>query len=142
MSDAIDWVALKAAASAQLAHAYAPYSRFHVAAAVLTREGRIYAGVNVENASYGLTVCAERNAIATAVGQGSRSLAAMVVVCSAQAPATPCGACRQVLCEFPPSFEIRCYGQGESELRTSSERLLPQAFGAGNLQPEDEAGNA
>lgn len=139
MSDGIDWTALKAAASAQLAHAYAPYSRFEVAAAVLTSDGRIHTGVNVENASYGLTVCAERNAIAAAIGHGARSLAAMVVVCSAPGPATPCGACRQVLCEFPPAFEIRCYGRGKPELRTTSAGLLPHAFDAASFAERDDS---
>jgi cytidine deaminase len=124
----IDWAALEAAARAELGNAHAPYSRFHVAAAALTADGRTFTGVNVENASFGLTVCAERNAIATAVGRGARRFIALVVVCSAETPASPCGACRQVLCEFPPDFEVRCFGQGTAELRTSSAGLLPHAF--------------
>ena len=128
MTKAVDWPALEVAARSQLPNAYAPYSRFHVAAAALTADGRTFTGVNVENASFGLTVCAERNAIAAAVGQGAREFIALVVVCSADMPASPCGACRQVLCEFPPDFEVRCFGQGSSELKTSSTGLLPHAF--------------
>jgi cytidine deaminase len=128
MTATVDWAALEATARAQLANAHAPYSHFHVAAAALTTDGRTFTGVNVENASFGLTVCAERNAIAAAVGQGARQFIALVVVCSGDAPASPCGACRQVLCEFPPDFEVRCFGQGSSELRTSSGALLPHAF--------------
>jgi cytidine deaminase len=129
MSRTIDWKALRAAADAVLGHAYAPYSGFSVAAALLAADGRVFCGVNVENASFGLTTCAERNAIAAAVAHGVRELRALVVVCSGAAPATPCGACRQVLCEFPPAFELRCYGRGPAELRSDSAALLPHAFG-------------
>ncbi len=130
---AIDWAALRARAEAGLAHAYAPYSGFRVSAALLTEDGRSFPGVNVENASYGLTVCAERNALAAAVAHGVRRVRALVVVCSGAAPPSPCGACRQVLCEFPPAFELRCYGAGGAELYLRSDQLLPHAFGTGNL---------
>jgi cytidine deaminase len=133
MTPVIDWTALRAAAVAKLAHAYAPYSRFCVAAALLSEDGRVFTGVNVENASFGLTVCAERNALATAVGHGVRHVLGMVVVCSGDTPASPCGACRQVLCEFPPAFELRCYGRGPDELKTTSDALLPHAFGPSDL---------
>ena len=135
MTPQVDWVGLRAAAESVLAHAHAPYSRFRVAAALLAEDGRVLTGVNVENASYGLTVCAERNAIASAVGQGVRRMLGMVVVCSSFAPATPCGACRQVLCEFPPAFELRCYGRGPDELHTRSDALLPHAFGPSSFDP-------
>ena len=127
---AIDWPALRAAAEAQLVHAYAPYSNFAVAAAVLAADGRVFTGVNVENASYGLTVCAERNAIAAAVGNGARALRALCVVCSGEAPPAPCGACRQVMAEFPPAFEVRCHGSTGRELVAQSDALLPLAFAA------------
>jgi cytidine deaminase len=129
----VDWTALRDAAQAQLAHAYAPYSGFRVAAAFLAADGRVFTGVNVENASYGLTVCAERNAIAAAVNQGVRELRALCVVCSGDLPPAPCGACRQVLAEFPPAFEVRCYGRGGQELITTSDALLPHAFGPGTI---------
>ena len=80
------------------AHAHAPYSKFQVGAAVLDERGRVHVGCNVENASYGLTVCAERNAVAAAVAAGARRIRAVAVV--AQPAVTPCGACRQVLAEL------------------------------------------
>jgi cytidine deaminase len=131
----VDWSALLSAARAQLQHAYAPYSHFRVAAALRSADGAVYTGVNVENASFGLTVCAERNAIAAAVAQGVRSFTAMVVVCTGPSAASPCGACRQVLCEFPPAFAIRCYGSDGDELATDSAELLPHAFGAQTFTP-------
>ncbi len=136
MSTTIDyWQAMRTAAQAALPNAHAPYSRFRVAAALLTADGGIVTGVNVENASYGLTLCAERNAVAAAVVQsGSRlRILGLVVVSSGTKPTPPCGACRQVLSEFPPSFEVRCYGADSSELCTTSEALLPYAFGTEHL---------
>jgi homotetrameric cytidine deaminase len=128
MSTPIDWPALLATARAALPNAHAPYSRYHVAASVLTADGRLFTGVNVENASYGLTLCAERNAVAAAVAAGARSLRALCVTCSGSEPPSPCGACRQVLAEFPPACEVRCYGSAGQELVTSSDALLPHAF--------------
>jgi cytidine deaminase len=128
MNQAPDWEALRAAAEAVAQRAYAPYSKFHVGAALLADDGRVFAGCNVENASYGLTVCAERNAVFTALASGAQRFVALALVSSAQSPVTPCGACRQVLCEFPPSFEIRCYGRDGSVFTTSSGALLPHAF--------------
>ncbi len=94
----VDTRALVAAARAVRAHAHAPYSKFAVGAAVLDERGGIHVGCNVENVSYGLTVCAERNAVAAAVAAGARRIRAVAVVAS---PAvTPCGACRQVLAEL------------------------------------------
>jgi cytidine deaminase len=80
--------------------AYCPYSRFRVGAAVLSADGRVFTGCNVENASYGLTVCAERVAIAAAVAAGVRRLVAVAVVAPGSEPTPPCGACRQVIAEF------------------------------------------
>jgi len=130
----IDWSALHERALLAAAAAYAPYSRFQVGAALLTEDGRIFSGCNVENASFGLTVCAERNAVFAAVAAGARRFAALVVVTSSPLPVTPCGACRQVLHEFPPSFAVRCYGQAGDELVTSCEELLPRAFVAGDIR--------
>lgn len=135
MTEEIDWALLRAAAEARLPHAYAPYSRFHVAAALLTLEGRTFTGVNVENASYGLTVCAERNALAAAIAEGARHMLALVVVSSGPEPTPPCGACRQVLFEFPPAFELRCYGANHGELISTTQALLPHAFGPGHFDP-------
>ena len=94
------------AASAARLLAYAPYSGFQVGAALVTKAGKIYTGCNVENVSLGLTICAERSAIATAITQGSKDFAAIAVVTAGKQPAIPCGACRQVLAEFNPSIKI------------------------------------
>jgi cytidine deaminase len=94
------------AASAARLLAYAPYSGFQVGAALATKEGEIYTGCNVENVSLGLTICAERSAIATAIAQGSKDFTAIAVVTGGKEPAIPCGACRQVLAEFNPSIKI------------------------------------
>jgi cytidine deaminase len=124
----IDWSVLQERARLVATAAYAPYSRFHVGAALLAEDGRIFCGCNVENASFGLTVCAERNAVFAAVASGAKRFSALVVVTSSALPVTPCGACRQVLYEFGPSFPVRCYGQAGDELITSCEELLPRAF--------------
>jgi cytidine deaminase len=93
-------------ASAARLLAYAPYSKFSVGAALVTKAGKIYTGCNVENVSLGLTICAERSAIATAIAQGSKDFVAIAVVTAGKKPAIPCGACRQVLAEFNPSMKV------------------------------------
>jgi cytidine deaminase len=109
-------------------HAYAPASRFRVGAAVLADDGRIFSGCNVENASYGLTICAERAAVFTAVANGVRAIRAVAVVTDLVDPARPCGACRQVLAEFGPLMQVVLLGSAGSQLVTSLERLLPDPF--------------
>jgi cytidine deaminase len=109
-------------------HAYAPASRFRVGAAVLADDGRMFAGCNVENASYGLTICAERAAVCAAVAGGVRALRAVVVVTDQIDPARPCGACRQVLAEFGPAMLVALFGAGNTEVLTSLDRLLPDPF--------------
>jgi len=120
---------LVAAARAVRKRAYAPYSNFHVGAAVLDGQGRIHVGCNVENASFGLTICAERNAMAAAVSAGARRLRAVAVVTATRPPGTPCGACRQVLAEFGdddlPVLLASAAGPADE---TSLGALLPRAF--------------
>lgn len=117
------------------ANAYAPYSGFHVGAALLAGE-EIFAAVNVENASYPVSVCAERNAIAMAVAAGAASsVRAVAVVSDAETPTPPCGACRQVLFEFGgPGMAVVAESAGASARRLwSLEDLLPDAFGPSDL---------
>ena len=134
------FAALRAAAEAVLAHAHAPYSGLHVAAAIADRSGRVFTGVNVENASYGLTVCAERNALASAVGAGARSFTGLVVVSSAAHAITPCGACRQVLLELAADVPVHCYGRNGSKLATTVRELLPHAFVASDVEKKQITG--
>ena len=115
------------AAEAARANAHAPYSEFSVGAAVLDKDGAIHVGCNVENASFGLSVCAERNAVAAAVAAGGRGLAALVVITPARPPASPCGACRQVLAEFGDFPVLLANPDGERRMTTVAE-LLPDAF--------------
>lgn len=128
MSRNIDWPALIAAAQHALTLAYAPYSHFRVGAALLTESGRVIPGCNVENASYGLTICAERNAVFAAVAQGESRFHALCIATESETPVAPCGACRQVLHEFQPVFEVRSYGTGPQALRQTTATLLPHAF--------------
>ncbi len=114
-------------ARAVMANAYAPYSKFHVGAAIEAEDGSIHVGCNVENASYGLTICAERMAVGAAVAAGRRKLARLAVATAVEPPATPCGACRQVLAEFGLDLEIIAVGPS-SERRWRLRELLPEAF--------------
>jgi len=124
---------LRAASVAAANKAYCPYSHFPVGAAVLTAAGEIFSGCNVENASFGLTICAERNAIFQAVAGGSQQIAAVVIYTPTSSPTAPCGACRQVINEFGPNAEIYCFCKGEKVLRISMPELLKHAFGPHNL---------
>src|SRR4051812_28576893 len=128
-SSEIPWEKLFAAAFAAREKAYAPYSRFLVGAAGLYADGSIVPGCNVENASYGLSICAERNAVGRAQVEGKQGLLAMAVVADSREPCPPCGMCRQVLAEFAPATApVRCRNlQGEERAYTVGE-LLPHMF--------------
>jgi cytidine deaminase len=119
--------ALVRAAQAARRHAHAPYSGYLVGAAVETDDGAVYAGCNVENASYGLTICAERAAVCAAVAAGARRIRRAVVVTDSDPPGAPCGACRQVLAEFGLDMEVSAVGP-ERTARWTLRELLPDAF--------------
>lgn len=125
--------ALIEAAKAVSERAYCPYSKFPVGAAILSDDGDIIAGCNVENASYGLTICAERNATFAAVARGKRRIVAVAVYTPTETPTAPCGACRQVLNEFGPEAEVFSACRGTEVLHTTVAQLLPDAFGPHNL---------
>jgi cytidine deaminase len=118
---------LVAAAREVREHAHAPYSGFRVGAAVLAASGRVYVGCNVENASFGATVCAERNAIGAAVAAGEREISAVAVFTEADTPTMPCGLCRQVILEFGPRARVVAATPG-AERRTTMAELLPEPF--------------
>jgi cytidine deaminase len=128
-----DREALVAAADEARERAYAPYSGFQVGAALLTDDGSKFTGANVENASYGLSMCAERTAVFHAVAQGVRRLQAVAVVASNDEPTWPCGACRQVLYEFGPDLTVISEGKGGRREERRLGELLPEAFGANDL---------
>jgi cytidine deaminase len=131
---------MRKAAEAAMKNAYCRYSKFRVGAAVWSGEGEIFAGCNVENASYGLTMCAERNAIFQAVANGARKIVAIVIVTPTKTPAPPCGACRQVINEFGPDAEVFLFGKGKAGTKFKMSKLLPRAFGPKNLGNESEDG--
>ena len=131
----IDWPALVAAAAEARGRAHAPYSRYLVGAALMTRSGRVFAGCNVENASYGLCLCAERSAVAAMVAAGERDPIGLVVVTNGPKAGSPCGMCRQVLAEFAEDLPIvlTVAGDPAAKRETSLAALLPDAFRAGDL---------
>jgi cytidine deaminase len=122
------WRDLIAAARLASANAYAPYSRFAVGAAVRTVDGRTFSGCNVENASFGLAVCAERTAIFNAVAGGAREIVALALYTPTATLARPCGACRQVLLELGRAAEVLCVCDGSERALTTASALLPDAF--------------
>ena len=126
MDDAA-WEELRQVAEAARENAYAPYSDFRVGAALMTESGAVYSGCNVENASYGATICAERAALAAAVAAGERTPRALVIVTGALRPTPPCGICRQVLAELAPSLVIRSHA-GSATADFDLAELLPNAF--------------
>lgn len=134
----IHWEDLRSRAATVRKNAHAPYSKFHVGAALLAQDGRVFEGANVENASYGLCLCAERVAIAAAVMKGQTRFRACVVATEGPRPAAPCGACRQVMVEFPPGFEVRCItATSDERIETDVAALQPHAFDGGFLASDD-----
>ncbi len=126
---------LIAKAEAAWKNAYAPYSKFQVGAALLTSQGKIYTGCNVENASYGLTICAERNVIAAAIaeeGADNLQIKAIAVANNRQVPCSPCGACRQVILEFGTDINIIFLSSQDYQTKTIRQ-LLPQQFSGSDI---------
>jgi cytidine deaminase len=107
--------------------AYAPYSRFSVGAALRTASGRVFCGCNVENLSFGLTICAERAAVFAAVAAGETKFEAIAVVADSIQPVTPCGACRQVLAEFAPELKVCSANLQDERYEATIGELLPRA---------------
>lgn len=132
----LDAVALLEAARAAREQSYAPYSRFRVGAAILTSDGTVIPGCNVENVSYGLTVCAERVAVTNAVARGYRDFVAIAIAAGTPTATPPCGMCRQVLFEFAPELTIvlpPAEGSGDAPEQTSLRAFLPRGFGPADL---------
>ena len=128
MANQADWSELLDAARAAARYAYAPYSRLCVGAALETASGRVYTGCNIENASYGLSVCAERAALFTAVAAGESAFTRLAVFTPERAALTPCGACRQVLAEFGLTLHIASAGRDGLVREFNLAALLPEAF--------------
>ena len=122
------WRSLRTRAEAALEHAYAPYSRFRVGAALLASNGIVVEGCNVENASYPAGSCAERVAVGAAVARGLRQFDALVIVTEADVPTPPCGICRQMLSELAPELQVLSVTRGGAEARWTISELLPHAF--------------
>jgi len=122
----MDFENLRQLASDVRLRAYAPYSKFQVGAALLASDGRVFTGCNVENISFGLTCCAERSALFSAVAAGCTEFSQIVIVADSQEPVTPCGACRQVLAEFAPDLEITSTNLQGEVFQANLRDLLPR----------------
>lgn len=118
---------LKAAITA-FNHAYAPFSRFQVGAALRAASGAIYSGANIENSSYGLTRCAEQSAVQAMASSGERSFSEIVIYTAIAPPASPCGACRQILFEFAPEAQVFLVSDSGDIITTTVQELLPLGF--------------
>ena len=119
-------------------HAYAPYSKFKVGAAVLCADGSIISGCNIENVSFGLTNCAERTALFAAIAQDKRDFQAMAIFADTKNPIVPCGACRQVMAELAPKMQLMLLSNNNAARFTTVEELLPMGFDESFLDMEAE----
>lgn len=128
-----DYTTLIAAALTARLRAYAPYSHFYVGAAVLTADGSIFLGANIENAAYPMTICAERVALFNAYAAGCRDIVALAVVTPTAAVASPCGACRQVIVELAPECDVLLLNLVGGQRIVKPQDLLPHGFGAQQL---------
>lgn len=126
---------LIAAAKAAREKAYVPYSHFPVGAALLTSDGKLYTGCNIENASFGLTNCAERTAVFKMVSDGHHEFVEIAIVADTDGPVSPCGACRQVLTEFGPNAKVYLTNLKGDVLRTTAGELLPGFFRSADMPP-------
>lgn len=133
MTESFDLPKLVKAARRASKNAYCPSSHFPVGAVVVSDDGAQFAGCNVENASYGLTICAERNATFQMIAKARRRIALIVIYTPTAEPTAPCGACRQVLYEFGPDARVLSVCDGAQQIDTTVARLLPKAFGPQNL---------
>ena len=115
-------------------NAYVPYSNFPLAAALLTKEGKIFTGVNIENAAYGVTMCAERTAIFKAVSEGYTEFEALLLLSNTEKPITPCGSCRQVISEFSNDIDIIMTTYENGELIKKNKELLPSSFNKDDME--------
>ena len=129
--------ALVAAALAARERAYAPYSNFFVGAALLTASGNVFPGCNVENAAYSMAICAERTALVSAVAAGERQIVAVAVVTDTLTPASPCGACRQMLLELAPGATLALTNLRGDLVLTTPEALLPGGFTGATLRGQE-----
>lgn len=117
-----------------MTYAYAPYSKFQVGAALLAKDGRVFTGCNIENASYGATNCAERTAVFKAVSEGAREFEAIAIVASSSDLISPCGICRQVLAEFMPDGKVILDSDTKGMLTYTVRELLPAGFSAEDIK--------
>lgn len=138
MGEQTEWEHLLSAARAASQRAHAPYSTLRVGAALEGESGAVYAGCNIENSSFGLTVCAERVAIGCAVAQGESDFRRLLLFTPDAGPLSPCGACRQVLAEFCAQLPILSVGRGDVRRTFDLADLLPQAFGWPAGEPSGE----
>jgi cytidine deaminase len=124
---------LVARADAARRYAYAPYSHFTVGAALLCEDGTVYTGCNIEGASFGNTICAERTALCKAVSEGARRFRTLAVIGDSDGPCAPCGICRQMLWEFAPELTVLCADRTGRYEETTLRELLPRAFSGSDL---------